>query len=37
MAIFDYATCHNINTYKLNNDNEWLRSRFQENFNFHEK
>ncbi len=29
MATFDYATCHDINTPKLNDHNEWLKSRCQ--------
>jgi len=29
-----YATCHNINTSKLNNYNEWLRSNFNKNLIF---
>ncbi len=37
MVTFDYAMCHNLNTFKLNNQNGWLRSIFHLKLNFHQK
>ncbi len=37
MATFDYATCHNLRQYKMNNHNGWWRSIFQNNNNCHPK
>jgi len=37
MENFDYATCHNLRPYKMNNNNGWWRSIFQNNNIYHPK